>query len=1030
MASANVLLLMVQPRDVGTGARTTIRLAGGGADFPYRYGSNDWLAGLEDVPAIVTMLDYTGADFGTGAVPQALQLNWNASSTAALESLRGYYWAGAPFTLYLGPENAAGTMPAQLVKGTILQASITDSVLQLAMADPAADLQRPVLTASFAGTGGIEGPVDWEGRVKRRIWGYVFNVEGFAIDTANNVYSFSDPAFQLNEFTDVRDKGASAAAMTVLVWQGSVAATFTALQAAAAPAGGGVVCPSIGMVKWWTRPAGILAADLRGENYSGAFVTKAADIAQAIVAARSGSAFDAGTVAAANALRTYNCGYMVDDLTTTIAQALDWLLGGLQLYWVLDAITQTIRIGAWDFGTSVGSFTSSQVDRAAIMPPLQERKIGYQRNYREMAAGDLAAILTYDDGTPIEVLKPGQGGATRNVTKGAWATATDYIVGDIVYLDGSSYSCILAHTSSGANTPPNATYWQLFASVGPAGTGTPGAAAITLDLTRTAATLYSYADGTVVDFTNAYGRASLRQGGTDLTSAATLSISASAGCDGQINNAGNTPIGSSPKGTYRPTALTADTATLTVSAVYAGVTYTKDVTLTRQKGGFESVTSLPVTGNTEGRTVSMGGNLYVYSGGSWRRSTSLPTGANILVGAIPGTNPNRYARLRFDDGVTFLTASNGGNFKSPNFDTGYPGGYGTWTTPDGGTFALGQNNASVGSAGFADIEIVRPVNAVGFLSGAYSYEVGKTYEFSVYTGAQRCRVEIFLLFLDALGSIVGVGSGPDNNAVKQGGTSLDDYLRLVVRAVAPAGAVSMNAIIRKHHTAPGSTDSWVFLTRPMISEVPAGSTDTVPWSAPALSFFYAENVVAHSITTDQLATANLITNSAQINSAVIITGHIQDLAVDTLKIAGQAINNVQTAYTPGYASYGASTWTTLQSVSITTSGVGGSIVTLKAGANIYISDASFLSVEVQIVRDGTVIYGPTIIPQSYVDVATGPYSGMRVFFCNFLGTLSFNDSPSAGGHTYSFQINSSVASGSSTNPLVSARYLEAIETKK
>lgn len=58
--------------------------------------------------------------------------------------------------------------------------------------------------------------------------------------------------------------------------------------------------------------------------------------------------------------------------------------------------------------------------------------------------------------------------------KGAWSGATAYTVGDVVALNGSSYACILDHTN---HTPPNATYWQLLASVGATGaTGATGAA--------------------------------------------------------------------------------------------------------------------------------------------------------------------------------------------------------------------------------------------------------------------------------------------------------------------------------------------------------------------------------------------------------------------------------------------------------------------------------------------------------------------------------------------------------------------------
>ena len=55
--------------------------------------------------------------------------------------------------------------------------------------------------------------------------------------------------------------------------------------------------------------------------------------------------------------------------------------------------------------------------------------------------------------------------------KGAWSSATAYIVGDAVSLNGSSYVCNQAHTN---HTPPNSSYWDVLASKGDAGiSGSP-----------------------------------------------------------------------------------------------------------------------------------------------------------------------------------------------------------------------------------------------------------------------------------------------------------------------------------------------------------------------------------------------------------------------------------------------------------------------------------------------------------------------------------------------------------------------------
>jgi len=47
---------------------------------------------------------------------------------------------------------------------------------------------------------------------------------------------------------------------------------------------------------------------------------------------------------------------------------------------------------------------------------------------------------------------------------GAWASGHPYIAGDIVTQTGVSYLCILAHTSSSENDPPNETNWSVLAT--------------------------------------------------------------------------------------------------------------------------------------------------------------------------------------------------------------------------------------------------------------------------------------------------------------------------------------------------------------------------------------------------------------------------------------------------------------------------------------------------------------------------------------------------------------------------------------
>ena len=547
--------------------------------------------------------------------------------------------------------------------------------------------------------------------------------------------------------------------------------------------------------------------------------------------------------------------------------------------------------------------------------------------------------------------------------------------------------------------------------------GGEGAEAITATVTLPVATVYAYADGTVDDFSATKGKFTLWKGSTDITSLASLSISGSAGITGQINDAGNTPIGSSPKGTYRATGVTVDNGTLTISALYGGITYTQTVSLVRLIGGFKAVAELPTSGNTEGRTVSMGGKLYVYTGGAWRRSVSQPPGANLLVGAIPGTNPNRYVQEGWNpDGVPF---SNGGYgvVQSPAFGA-FPDGYNSWTTPDGGTFAVEQTNANYGSWHMADFYLKRIVNSAGATTNKWPVEGNKAYEFSAYTGAHGCKVELLIIWYDAAGNqLAAVGASDANDEQQAGGLHLAGYKRLVGRAVAPSNAVSLLFILRKGNTkpSPGRTSSWMFITRPMLCEIPAGSTDDVPWSPPPPAFMYAETFMANSITTNELATSGLITNSAQINNAIVNTGHMQDLSVNTLKIAGRAVTLPSGVYTPGLMNIGSDTG--FQGVQALGYVATGELTTIVFSFGFDPGVLGTLFYDARLLRNGVQVWGT-------------PVAQWAAYYNSpMICTMQLMDTPPAGWTVYDLQIAVYPNSGS-TNLAVRARSITAVEYKR
>ncbi|QRY97373.1 hypothetical protein JT366_09215 [Sphingomonas paucimobilis] len=418
--AANVVLVEARPRSAGDGAAVVVRLAGGGGVYPYFYGEQHYRAGIVGLPRTIASLDFDGEQLGGGGVPQAMELGWSPATRAALAEVAALYWADAPITVRIGPEGEA--LPPIAAAGLVLDGAVEGGSLRIALSDAAAELKKPLLTDRFAGTGGIEGPVELENIIKSRSWGRCFNVSGQLIDRANNIWCFGDPRRAWRSFVQVRDRGVAATAVLLLAWQGTPEATFAALKGAAAPQGGCVVCPSIACVKWWSEPAGDLKADIEGET-AGGYVETAPEIVARLIAVRSAIPIAAGALADAVAWRPAPAGWRIDNDTTTAADAISELLGDVSLSWLL--VGGELRFRRWEWTASTRVARSHRVTRRSTIKPVATRKLGYRRNWSPMARGDLAAIVlaqdvAYEDGTSMESLKPAQPGADKtsdNVAK-------------------------------------------------------------------------------------------------------------------------------------------------------------------------------------------------------------------------------------------------------------------------------------------------------------------------------------------------------------------------------------------------------------------------------------------------------------------------------------------------------------------------------------------------------------------------------------------------------------------------------------
>lgn len=1018
---SKVILIEATPRRAADGVGETVRLAGGGGQFPYYYAGQHYRAGVVQLPTIVTAITFEGGDFGDGGVPQAAELQWAPSRKADLAAIANYFWIDAPITVRIGDENAAGTLPAITISGKVLSATVDGGVVKLQLSDPAADLKKPLLTARFGGTGGVDGPAEWDGRIKGRVWGRVWNLEGDLIDRANNIYCWADPARPLQSFDALRDKGAPAAAINVLAWQGSVAATFAALQAAAAPQGSGVACPSIACVKWWTQPAGALTADLKGEIGAG-YVETTAQIVQRIVQAGPNTPFAAGTIAAAQAARPAPVGWVANDDSTGVASMIEELLGNSSMLWLLNASGEIV-LREWAWGASAASATSQSVKRTSVFAPVGTRKLGFKRNETQMARGDLAAIV---------------------------------LVEDVTYANGSPLGTVVAAISNTA-TDANNKADQALSEIAAIGDGTDGISAF---LTNEAVQLFAYANGNVVSYSAATGSFRVFSGATDVSASFSLSTQ---------SNPQTLTIGYSAQ-TFTVTAgfdAGEDTASVTIratgSGTYAGVTLDKVFTLSKAKGGYEIVAALPSTSLFEGRMVFLttDDKLYRYTGAAW---TSAVPAADIS-GQIGDAQIAALASAKLTGQISGTQVSDG-SISTPKLAAGsvvteklaagsvvtsklavipesiipdpYFADEAFWTETllDGGGWFF-ETDASANQV--RSLGLPKGVSLAPQGAAARKHMWSRSMPFSGSGQVLRLRA---------------TGMNNSNDAfyvavrfLNYANTGMGDLVLLFAansgtatpsaQMVVPLATTKFQVIIYNQAAVPVNQ----YLTVGGIKLDVAASAELIVDGAISADKLSANSVIAGKIAADavttnnlqagivtaaKVAASNVITLSAQISDAIITSAKIGDaqitnakignLQVDTIKIAGNAVTVPTSAYTEASLSASATVGdeVVLQSATMVTSG-NPLYITFSCQFGLTQSAVPYVYIgQVIVYIDGSPVY---------TSAATPFPNGAAPQYC-----FALSATPASGTHTVSVRLKTTTINGGigyATN-----RSLFTLETKR
>jgi hypothetical protein len=428
-----LILAELTPLDTSTGNRITLRAASSDDRKITNLNGVRWWPAIKETPVLTIKLfdgDFSSeTDVGTAA------LTLLTDKLARLDAnARRYLWAGAGVTIYAG--NSGDAWPwTTWFTGTVDSFKADANRLQITAKVNIEPFQKPALTLTYAGTGGIEGGADLKGKPKPWLFGHALNVEPVLIDSINSVFQFSayGPIQAINNLYErASDFGASVGDF----------ATYTTLVAATIPAGRWGTCLASGLIRLGAPQYGVITGDVDGDKPS-TWLRKTGEIINRIAtnAGVSGTLIDSASLTALDTALPYNINLYLTDQTTVLdlvrrlarpcnAQA--------AISWLGKLFVTRVAIGSPALTLDAqgrrkpGVIASSESD---VSPPYWRLQMGAQRAWR---------VHTFDEIASADKL----------TLRGAYSASAWYKPGDIVTDQGTSWQYNGAATPGTGNAPP------------------------------------------------------------------------------------------------------------------------------------------------------------------------------------------------------------------------------------------------------------------------------------------------------------------------------------------------------------------------------------------------------------------------------------------------------------------------------------------------------------------------------------------------------------------------------------------------
>ncbi|WP_310530744.1 hypothetical protein [Novosphingobium sp.] len=265
-----IIVAELQPYDPVAAARKTLRATSANDARVTGLNSQRWLPAISADGVTVGISLFKG-DFDGRSTATAGSMKLRINRFEITEPyVRRFNWAAAPVRLWAGVAGQAWPW-TQFAELTVSDFSAEGNGLSLTMKVNEEPFAANVLTATYTGAGGIEGPVDLKGKPKPFLLGRCSNVEPVLIDAVNNVYQVHGYG-TIEAITKIYERGSEFPAAA------GDHANYTALVAATIANGAWATCLASGLIRLGAPAYGVITADVDGDKAGGTWRRKPGEI--------------------------------------------------------------------------------------------------------------------------------------------------------------------------------------------------------------------------------------------------------------------------------------------------------------------------------------------------------------------------------------------------------------------------------------------------------------------------------------------------------------------------------------------------------------------------------------------------------------------------------------------------------------------------------------------------------------------------------------------------------------------------------